>query len=86
MSDIAIRDCVAKISGLLVFKSRYYRGRYECVFFGRQGPAIKEWIRQQFGDSDDLVYASEEDTDVWHQSYSSLITEAQLNWVLLRWS
>lgn len=67
------------------YKSIYYRNRYECIFWGRNGPTIKQWIRDTFGENDDLVYECISD-EYGEPSYSALITPEQLTLVMLKWS
>lgn len=74
--QIAIRNAT-------FYKSSCYRNRYECVFWGRNGPTIKQWIRDTFGENDDLVYDSDEYGET---SYSALITPEQLTLLILKWS
>ena len=69
------------VRGMIVRKSRYYRGRYCCLFYGPIGTKIKKWIRAQFLE-DDMVYAD----DITAGEYCmALITEQQLMIVKLRW-
>ena len=68
--------------GMIVRKSRYYRGRYSCFFYGPTGMKIKNWVREQFGD-DDMIYANE--TTSGEEDCMGLITEQQLMIVKLRW-
>ena len=75
----------ATISGATFYPSKYYRGRYECLFYGRQGPHIKQWIRDHFGSKDDMVYAFQ-DYDVNYTGYDALITKEQLLMTVLKWS
>lgn len=75
------------IFGFIVVWSPVYHGRYECFFYGRKGKSIKNWIRETFGDNDDLVYANY-GTDGINvmQGCEALITDQQLTLTLLRWS
>ena len=75
------------IFGFIVVRSPVYHGRYECFFFGRKGISIKNWVRETFGDNDDLVYANYETDGInVMQGCEALITDQQLTLILLRWS
>jgi hypothetical protein len=62
--------------------SSYYHGRWECVFYGRRGSEILRWIRNTFGDDDDMVYCI---NGVGKEDCRALITDEQLTMTLLRW-
>lgn len=64
--------------------SKYHRGRYECYLYGKAGLEITKWIREMFGEDDDLVYSI--DSSYSEHEYTSLITREQLNLLSLRWS
>lgn len=77
----------AKILGMLAVPSKVYHGRNECFFYGRKGVEIKSWIRNTFGDIDDLVYANGDiDGSNVHADCGALITDQQLTMTLLRWT
>lgn len=71
-----------QLAGLNVYPSRNYHNRWECYFWGSRGKLIKYWIRTSFGETDDLVWASNDQIGV---AYESLITSEQLTLTLLRW-
>jgi hypothetical protein len=64
-------------------KSQYYRGRYECRFYGQRGSEIKQWLRDTYGEHDDLIYDNDNDID---NGYQATITDQQLTMLMLRWS
>jgi hypothetical protein len=72
--------------GIAVYRARYYHGRYECCFWGRRGAEIKEWLRVSFGNSDDMIYASEYYGDEGRTGYDAMVNEGQLCLLMLRWS
>jgi hypothetical protein len=72
--------------GLSIYKSKFYHGRYECVFWGRDGPKIKQWLRDTFGEHDDMIYVSEDDEFETDGNYGALINDQQLALTILRWS
>lgn len=75
------------IPGFIAAKSPVYHGRYECFFYGRKGLSMKRWIRETFGDNDDLVYTNcEIDGSNVTQNCGALITDQQLTLTLLKWS
>jgi hypothetical protein len=78
------RPRVADIPGISFYKSKYYRGRFECVLWGRRSKEILEWIKATFGETDDMVYATEEHDA--YNGYDALVTEEQMALTLLRWS
>lgn len=75
-----VHDC-----GLL--PSKIFRSRWECFFYGRRGAEVKRWILESFGDSDDTVYTSS-DLDGFGvtDGCGALITDEQLNLLILRWT
>jgi hypothetical protein len=74
-----------KLIGLIIEKSRYYHGRYECVFYGARGRDIKQWLRDTFGANDDMIYAADDSADGIN-ACSAMINDQQLMLLLLRWS
>jgi len=79
MSSILKHD----ITYVSIRKSQYYRGRYECRFYGQKGREIKQWLRDTYGEHDDLIYDSDNDID---NGYNATINEQQLTLLILRWS
>jgi hypothetical protein len=75
----------ANILGMIVKESNVYHGRNECIFFGRSGLAIKWWIRDQFGKTDDLVYITGDIDNSVRPDCEALITDQQLTITLLKW-
>jgi hypothetical protein len=75
----------ANILGMIVKESNVYHGRNECIFFGRSGSAIKWWIRDQFGKTDDLVYITGDIDNSVRPDCEALITDQQLTITLLKW-
>jgi hypothetical protein len=52
-----------------------------------RGVHIKQWIRDTFGEADDMVYAnSSMDGFSNISNFESLITDEQLSLLLLKWS
>jgi hypothetical protein len=77
----------ANILGMIAAPSKVYHGRNECFFYGRSGQEIKSWIRNTFGDTDDLVYTTGDiDGSNIREDCGALITDGQLTMTLLRWS
>jgi len=72
-----------QIHGFSYWPAQYYHNRYECEFWGRHGLLIRKWIRDNWGDIDDLVWSSGESFEGWE--YTAMITPEQLTYVLLRW-
>lgn len=72
-----------KLNNVMIRKSRYYHGRYECVFYGRRGREIKQWLRDTYGEHDDMIYASDDDLET---GFSAMINNEQLTILILRWS
>lgn len=76
------------VAGVIYWPSRYYRNRYECQFYGRRGIDIRNWIRDCWGDIDDMVWSTGEN---WAGSiqpdytYTAMITPQQLTHLLLKW-
>ncbi len=75
------------LNGLIYWPSRYYHNRYECNFYGRRGIEIRTWIRENWGDTDDMVWASGEDwfSQDRNYEYTAMITPQQLTLLLLKW-
>lgn len=71
--------------GFLVKKSRIYHGRNECYFYGYSGEKIKTWIREKFGDDDDLVYTNSVIDSSVSVECGALITDEQLLITALVW-
>jgi len=84
MTDTKIEEI--HIKGMIFISSRYYHGRYECMGWGRRGREIIEWIRQNFGEVDDFVYATEEFTEEGIRGLDALISQDQLALTLIRWN
>jgi hypothetical protein len=82
MKSIQITKRESICRGLIVSPSSFYRGRYNCFFFGRDGLNIKNWLRSQFGDEDDLIYADETTAG---EPCESMITEEHLVIIKLKW-
>ncbi len=76
-------NTVISLKSADIQKSRYYRGRYECRFYGRRGKEMKQWLRDTFGEHDDMIYASDLDIE---DGYDAMINDQQLTVLLLRWS
>jgi hypothetical protein len=76
-------DNVISLKGVQIKKSRYYHGRYECGFWGKHGREMKQWLRDTFGENDDMIYASNDDLE---NSYDAMINKEQLTILLLKWS
>lgn len=76
-------ELVVSSLGARYYKSRIYRNRIECVFWGHRGREIKQWLRDTFGETDDMVYASDDNEPY---GYEALITNEQLTMILLKWS
>lgn len=72
------------IKGIGFYKSKIYRGRYECIAYGSRRDIILSYIRETFGDEDDMVYA-QEDSDEHYTGYDALVTEEQMTQIILRW-
>ena len=73
------------VEGCGIIKSKIYHGRYECYFYGTRGVSIKKWVRETFGENDDLVYTSDDiDGSNVGEGCGSLITKEQLTLLLLR--
>ena len=70
-----------KLKGVNVYPSKIYRSRYECVYYGRRGTEIKDWVRATFS-NDDLVWASSDSYDLTSE-YESLINAEQLELLCL---
>jgi hypothetical protein len=76
------------IQGAIIVKSKTrFVGRYEVYTYGMRGVHIKQWIRDTFGEADDMVYAnSSMDGFSNISNFESLITDEQLSLLLLKWS
>lgn len=70
--------------GFLVRKSHVYHGRFECVFYGKDGVEIKKWIRERFGD-DDLVYTNSNIDSNVIDGCDALLTDEQLLVTTIVW-
>lgn len=68
--------------GIEFTKSKYYHSRYEVIVYGRHSIIALQWIRDTFGDEDDMIYAS--DTDLNYTGYHSLVTEEQMLLIKLK--
>lgn len=73
------------IKGVGFYKSKIYHGRYECIAYGRKRIEVLFYIRETFGDEDDLVYAQEYG-DEHYTGYDSLLTEEQMMQVILKFA
>jgi len=71
------------IPGLSIRKSTIYHDRYECYFYGKKGKEIKLWLRNCFGEQDDMIYSYEEPY-MNPMCYKSLINDMQLTALLLK--
>jgi hypothetical protein len=69
--------------GLIIYKSTTYHNRYECCFLGPRGGEIRQWLRDTFGQTDDMMYASGRVDYMYY--YDSVINDHQLVLTLLRW-
>lgn len=74
------------IPGMKAVKSPIYHGRYECVFYGRKGVLIKDWIRNKFGEKDDMIYANSDIDSSLIEDCGALLTNKQLCFTILRWA
>lgn len=72
-----------KLNNVVIQKSQYYHGRYECGFYGRRGREMKQWLRDAFGEDDDMIYASDDDP---YHGYDAMVNDEQLTSLILRWS
>jgi hypothetical protein len=68
--------------GIEIKKSKIYRSRYEVICYGKHS-FVKTWIRDTFGDADDMVWDSD-DGDEHYTGYDALITEEQAMLVKLK--
>jgi hypothetical protein len=71
------------IPGIDIYPSPTYRGRWECHFRGRKGQHMKQYIRETFGDQDDMVYTTGDIDSSVHDDCGALITDHQLSWLIL---
>jgi hypothetical protein len=75
------------IQGAIIIPSGTFRGRHTVYVYGMRGIKIKNWIRETFGESDDMVYANSSIDGFENSSnFDSLITDEQLSILLLKWS
>lgn len=72
-----------KVKNVVIRKSKYYHGRYECAFYGRRGIEMKRWLRDIYGDDDDMIYASDDDAET---GYDAMINDEQLTLMILKWT
>ena len=75
------------IPGAIIIPNDTFRGRHTVYVYGMRGIKIKNWIRETFGESDDMVYANSS-IDGFNNSsnFDSLVTDEQLSILLLKWS
>jgi hypothetical protein len=75
------------ILGATITPCDTFRGRHTVDTYGRQGVKIKQWLRETFGESDDMVYANSS-MDGFNNSsnFDSLITDEQLLLLMLKWA
>lgn len=75
------------IPGAIIIPSEIFHGRHKVYVYGMRGITIKKWIREIFGESDDMVYANSSIDGFKNSSnFDSLITDEQLSILLLKWS
>jgi hypothetical protein len=74
-----------KLNNVVIKKSRYYHGRYECGFYGRRGREMKQWLRDAFGEDDDMIYASVDDIGDGI-GYDAMINDEQLTLMIIKWT
>lgn len=75
------------IPGAIINPAKRFKGRNEVYAYGSRGNEIRSWIRDTFGNHDDMVYANSS-MDGFNNSnnFCSLITDEQLSQLLLKWS
>lgn len=75
------------ILGATITPCDTFRGRHKVFTYGRHGIRIKQWLRETFGESDDMVYANSS-MDGFNNSsnFDSLITDEQLLLLILKWA
>lgn len=71
-----------RTAGLIIYKSTTYHNRYECCFFAPRGKEIRQWLRDTFGQTDDMIYAS---GFVNGYFYDAVINDRQLVSTLMKW-
>jgi hypothetical protein len=69
-------------AGFKAIASRYYHGRWECFFWGRNGHLLLKQIRKFF-EHDDIIYTNSEIDSSVDDGCQALLTTQQLCWIIL---